>query len=188
MFILFKWFYVNSQIKDNFLLISIDIKSKTKLHSFKRQFLIIELDSLMKPIGEASPVLLNDFSDSQVNSCKLCDTINIYKSFSNDTFKFDSINHNLLENNFNIIEKNKKEVFSMKYKYKAHEANVKFYYTAIKGSICNGKISKYDSEIMGYHNKIFLITNEIFINENFTKIDFKEINFIDLINLNKCLF
>lgn len=168
---------LNAQTKkNNLLFLRIEKENNLKIDKHQTKLFVIELDSMKIPLkGEMMPVLINDFSDVQLEDCKRGKSFDINDVYTLGDF---SAVKQYGEDNFEKIKynfPNMNYLSNIKIKDLAYSKKIKIYYTVITGDYCVG--------LQTNNEKIVILSSPLLLDNNYKipKKDlydiFKSINF-----------
>ena len=169
----------------NLLLLRVEKDNNLTIDKHQRKLFVIELDSLNIPLKDSGmmPVVIDNFSDVQLEDCKRGKSFDINDRYMTDTFN--AVTNYGGDNLEKIIDNLKKMNYlsDIKIKDLLYSKKIKIYYTLIKVDYCVGKLTSKDNRDYYNDKKIVILSSPITI-DNTYKISkqylyevFKSINF-----------
>lgn len=133
-----------AQVKNNNLLfLRVDKINDLTIDKYQTKFFVIEVDSTNAPLKDSGmmPILIDDFSDVQLEDCKLGKSFDINDGYMTDTFN--AVNNYGGDNLERIIDNLKEMNYLSLIKIKdlSYSKNIKIYYTLINGDYCIGNLT-----------------------------------------------
>lgn len=175
----------------NLLLLRIQKEQNLSIDKFKTYYLIIELDSINKPLKSTVSTItfFQGFTDRHLALCINNDSIQLKTLLKGETFVQEN------ENGFSNLKKIEKIKAKMKELIKInltspklYTINVKIDYVLVNCSYCIGSLDKYAEEFMDYKEKVALIIDNLKIDTQY-KIPKDEIyDIVKVINFNSLLW
>lgn len=168
--LLFVAFNVSAQTKNgNLLLLRVEKENNLTIDKYQHRLFVIELDSMNIPLKDSGmmPVLINDFSDAQLEACKNGKTFEISDVYTSGSFN--SVNSYGGDNYEKVTANFKKMRFLANIKVKdiSYSKKIKISYTLINGSYCVGELIT-KNEIDFYNDKkIVILSSPITIDNSY---------------------
>lgn len=159
-----------AQVKNNNLLfIRVDKINDLKIDKYQTKFFVIEVDSMNTPLKDSGmmPILIDDFSDVQLEDCKQGKSFNINDVYTTDTFN--AVSNYGGDNRERIVDNLKKMNYlsSIKIKDFSYSKRIKIYYTLINGDYCIGNLTTKKDKDHYDDKKIVILSSSLSINNKY---------------------
>lgn len=191
-FVLFIGVSMFSQSRSgNLLLLRIQKEQNLSIDKLKTDYLIIELDSINRPLksGVSALTFFEGFTDRHLALCVNNDSIQLKTLLRGETFIQES------KNSFSNGKKIEKSILKMKELIKInvtspklYAINVKVDYILVNCNYCIGSLDTYAEEFIGYKGKVALIIDNLKIDSQYEIPKDEVYDIIKGINFNSLLY
>lgn len=168
--LLFMSINLNAQTKkNNLLLLRVEKKNDLTIDRHQVKLYVIELDSLNIPLRGSGmmPLLINDFSDIQLENCENKKDFDINDLYTSGSFNAVT---EYGDGNFEKISNNSKKMHNLsniKIKDLAYSKKIKVSYSLISGEYCVGKLTTKNERNYYDDQKIVILSSPITIDNKF---------------------
>ncbi len=169
LFLLVNFKFFGQTENGNLLLLKVERTNNLQIDKYQSELFVIALDTLNIPLKDSGmmPVLIDDFSDVQLEDCKRGKSFDINDGYTTDTFS--AVTNYGGDNREKIIDNLKKMNYlsDIKIKDLLYSKKIKIYYTLISGDYCVGKLTTKNERSYYDDQKIVILSSPITIDNKY---------------------